>query len=1366
MAKVDESKYPTFLNQKRLTKNDYYEYKKENKKFTDELYPANEHSIYSQNEKGEFNDKTNGEKLKKDLEEDLELEKNKTEIEWERISDREYFRNIYSDKISHEHIEQGSLSNCYLISLISSISHYPKLIIGEKDKDMPHLLYNIEYGDIGYYEIMFFIDGSFQIVIIDDYIPFFKGSRTCIFSESSENLFWVNLVEKAYSKICGGYTSMVVSNNKNPYDHFQVFTGFKPERHELYDEEKKEFVVKKDQIDELYNSIEKNIKDDSKKFNIIITAGTPDENKGLYLEENFIPYKHSFSIFDCQKIKINNNQSEMKLLLLNNPWGRNVYDEGIGKYCLENLDENVINLKPYIENNKNSKDGTFWIDFDSFIKNYVLFSICKIPCNYQCKNYYLSSKKFFEIPLLFKLEVDKKSNVWFNINLARSKSIINHEEKIQAFVYFVINQINEEGKIVKSFSNTSLSNDFQNDYDLEKGNYIIWIYIPKKYASKVNELNANFMVSSNNKISIKFLNYDTNFKFLKNISECLFKMSNKGKKSNNDTEESKLIKYLIDSQSINGFIILCFRNQTKNKKMEVEPELKNNGFESLLNDECGIDSKNLKFDLLPGESKFFIGIASINGASFSVDSIKLKYTEGHKECAKPKECNFLDYIKEKDKTNDQIKFVTYLTNPYNFIKTNFNKDKEQRHEENLFNFFVSLMSQKMEKKGITKEKIRIISQNLWDGLKKEEKDKIRQKFKAQQKKLENIQIKNQVLKYVKRNSLKMNNPNKLDNEIKNMRMKARLSKEIGIIKFEDDLDQLGNRIKNILSRIENLKKAEKEEAEVNQFIKKQNSLEIEFKKLAEEKITRENAQKIDEKKVGLVKEFQLFNDSIKKSIGKFENIFKSYEQITKDIKKLTEELNEQNKIFMERKLDAKKELTELADKFNAMKPEFKKLKIPNIYNKFLEILKKQKEISSKIETIQKGLKSLMENIKKEKNDKIEKQKELLSKDMADKFSERYTELNNKLKKIKETDKFYDVIETIIKDENDLKTTFKSILDTNIDEKNLKSTIDNFNKTQSKREELIGKITNFQKIFIPYVDIYNKYIEQREALNKEIYEIYSKYQENKLQINDQLGQLLIKRNEIIEQTNKLKFREIVEKNKNCNTKWDEIKQLLENTINKLKSLSDKGISIFVGDKEKAKELKIEKEKKNKEIIDKINKDMIPLLEKQKEIINMLDKLKKDKINCLNTLNSLANEEDKILNEIKVVYNNDIKNINKENFKNNFEKYKKFDENFHVIHEKIKNASNTCNELVDSYKKLIETLNENRKKIIENYNKFPQNNIEVDDKNKKIIQKEEEILDEIKKFKINDINDVFNNKVNKKINDINSVRKVLIELSSKK
>ena len=82
---------------------------------------------------------------------------------------------------------------------MASISHFPDLIIGKKDVDTPHILYNYDFWDIGYYELMFFIDGEFKIVIIDDFIPFVKEKGITIFANSSENYFWVNLVEKAYS---------------------------------------------------------------------------------------------------------------------------------------------------------------------------------------------------------------------------------------------------------------------------------------------------------------------------------------------------------------------------------------------------------------------------------------------------------------------------------------------------------------------------------------------------------------------------------------------------------------------------------------------------------------------------------------------------------------------------------------------------------------------------------------------------------------------------------------------------------------------------------------------------------------------------------------------------------------------------------------------------------------------------------------------------------------------------------------------------------------------------------------------------------------------------------------------------------------
>ena len=48
--------------------------------------------------------------------------------------------------------------------------------------------------------------------------------------------------------------------------------------------------------------------------------------------------------------------------------------------------------------------------------------------------------------------------------------------------FLVINQINDEGKIIKSFSKASKRN-IQVIYDLEKGNYLIWLYILKKFGN-------------------------------------------------------------------------------------------------------------------------------------------------------------------------------------------------------------------------------------------------------------------------------------------------------------------------------------------------------------------------------------------------------------------------------------------------------------------------------------------------------------------------------------------------------------------------------------------------------------------------------------------------------------------------------------------------------------------------------------------------------------------------------------------------------------------------------------------------------------------------------------------------------------------
>ena len=1359
------NKYETFLNQKRLTKNDYYEYKKENKKYTDELYPANDFSIYSQNSKGEFNDKKNGQKLKDELQEDLELKEKNLTIEWERISDRGDFKQIYNEKISHEQIEQGSLGNCYLMSLIASISHFPKLIIGEKGKNTPHLLYNIEYGDIGYYEIMFFIDGNFKIVIIDDYIPFFKENANTVFAKSSENYFWVNLVEKAYSKICGGYTSMNVDDNKNTYDHFQVFTGYKYEKFTLYDEEKDKLIINKKEINHIFTIIEENLKNDTKQFNTIITTGTPDENKGIYLEENYIPYKHSFSILDCKKIKTNNNKNEMKLLLINNPWGRNIYNEGIGKYCLENLNDDVINLKPYIESNRNSEDGTFWIDYDSFVKNYISINLCKIPCNYHCINYTLSNKKNFELPLIYNLNIDKKTNIWFNVDINDSKSIINHKDKIKIFKYLIINQINKEGKILKTFSKTMGGDDIQVSYDFEKGNYLIWLYIPKKYSPDLDDIKANFIVSSDNKIIIKFLNYDNDFKYIKNACEYIFNLNND--KQINEEEKDKLIKCLVDCKSINGFLILFFKNNTKDNKMEVDPETKVDGFKPIT-DESKIDFKKLKFTLMPSECIYFIGISVAIKSILSVGGINLNYKQCQAGKAKPNEYNFSNYINEKDKLDEKFIISEYKTNPYCFVKTTFNKNREQRDEENVFNFFLNLMTQKMKPKGVNQEKIKIISKNLWNNLKEEEKDKIRKKYDIKKKELKNNVIKTQVLKYIKRNSIKIESKNKLDNEIQNLKTKTRLSKQLEIIKFEDDLDELEIKIKKILPKIEYLKETEKDEVELDEFIKKQNSISDEIKKLLKENITKENAKEIDEKKCKLAKEYMQFSEKIKKYLIKHEEKMKLYQEIAKKGKEISDEINEKIRIYNEKKLDLRKEVNNLINKFKTLAEESKKLKLIEIHKKCdNDVIKKQKEIFSDIDTIQNRIKAIVENIKQSYEEMKKNQNEILTQETFDKISKKQTQLTTELSKIKEANKEYNDITKIIKEE----ISFIKELETfnnSINENNIKDSFEKFKKLEISHRTLGENINSFQKSFIPKVNNFSEFMNQSEKCKKEIFDIYDKFKEKKLQMNESLDKLLGKMKELFDESKNLKIMEIINKSKNeMKPNWEKIEEIYNKIINKIKT--------FLGEKkgvQNAQIIKIEKvnktedNKKIKEISEKINKEMKPLEEKQKELIKILEKLKKDRIQCLNDLNKIIEEQDSTMKDIKVVYKGDINNINKQNIKDNFEKYKKYNEKYREICEKIKNISNKCADLVKSYNGFIESEFENRKKIFENINILSANGVGIDANNEKIIKKAEEILDEIKKYKINDLNEIFNNKVNAKMKDLNGVEEILAKLLSKK
>ena len=105
-----------------------------------------------------------------------------------------------------------------------------KVIISEIMK-YPQLLFNLlrendELNQLGYYELCLFIEGQWQIVIIDDFIPVKKNHiyEFAFAQPDNDYNIWLILLEKAWSKVNGSYYNAMTDSS--PYEIFHALTGF------------------------------------------------------------------------------------------------------------------------------------------------------------------------------------------------------------------------------------------------------------------------------------------------------------------------------------------------------------------------------------------------------------------------------------------------------------------------------------------------------------------------------------------------------------------------------------------------------------------------------------------------------------------------------------------------------------------------------------------------------------------------------------------------------------------------------------------------------------------------------------------------------------------------------------------------------------------------------------------------------------------------------------------------------------------------------------------------------------------------------------------------------------------------------------
>ena len=644
-----------YLGQNPLSNLDIINLKKSKKKFTDELFPPNENSLLSANKEGIYLDQNLGEKIAIKFMKELQYNP-----KWIRISDMPELNKLYDEKnFSFNCILQGSIGDCYLISALCEISQYPKLLINNDKLENSINIINKYDRDIGYYEFKLFIDGEYQLVIIDDFIPYDEDFGDISFAKTSKNFYWVSLIEKAFAKIMGGYSNIInIDDNENEefkkfkiYNKtnlaFQILTGFIPEKY-LFTEYDKDFIYKKLYNDGLYqNNMTKN--------EILITTGTISKENGV-LEENYIPYNHSFSILDIKTVYV--DKEEIKLLLLNNPWGKNIYNSNIiGNYIQNTKNEKMKDLNKYIQYNIDSLDGTFWIDFDTFFESFSYISLCKILTKSKIFIYKFDKDIYNSKPCIFNLKIlEDDTDVYLSILYERNKYDKKNESK-DINCYLILNKINNNNIIEENYSLFSTKEIYMNKI-LKKGNYHIWLY----FREENDENNKfSFKIVYNKNIIIDFNKFDSEFKYLYQVAQEVSLNKKENFKSKDDFN-------VIDGYNIiDGFYIICFKNKVNNSfKLEYTIEKKGKieiitkGFKKKCN------SNNILYindTLNNGEVKIYIMQIKERNTSVKTSYTYLKGTKGDVNTLLNKDFSFYNFNNciESNKNLDGIRLMNFNT---------------------------------------------------------------------------------------------------------------------------------------------------------------------------------------------------------------------------------------------------------------------------------------------------------------------------------------------------------------------------------------------------------------------------------------------------------------------------------------------------------------------------------------------------------------------------------------------------------------------------------------------------------------------------------------------------------------------------------
>jgi len=201
-------------------------------------------------------------------------------------------------------------------------------------------------------------------VVIDDRLPFFKSTNQLVFCHNKQepNELWGSLLEKAYAKLHGSYSSL---ESGQTYDALiDMSAGIQ----ESIDIQK---MVQSNETDQLWTILLRSYQ----KKAIICCSILPDPDIKEARLTNGLVKGHAFTLTNVALVNL--DDSAERVLRIRNPWGDNVEWNGDWSDRSEMWNRLSEDLKKRIEYVPEA-DGEFWMNFSDFIANFDTVQMCHL----------------------------------------------------------------------------------------------------------------------------------------------------------------------------------------------------------------------------------------------------------------------------------------------------------------------------------------------------------------------------------------------------------------------------------------------------------------------------------------------------------------------------------------------------------------------------------------------------------------------------------------------------------------------------------------------------------------------------------------------------------------------------------------------------------------------------------------------------------------------------------------------------------------------------------------------------------------------------------------------------------------------------